>query len=323
MLETGGEDLPDAYRSVPVCEEHLRFNIVATYNVEIGVWQYQIVWGCLFGLSSSVMNFNPFSKFMAALARRWLFLLLSMFYDDATIQDLSCAKGRGQRYGQALFRMMGTPFNPKKSTSLCEEAEFLGLQHNVGEALSLGVVKFVPREKIVQKSQSLIDQCLESNYCTPAEASKIRGVRGFTMSAKYGKLGRVGMGPLKQRQYFDVEPFLLSGELRRSLHFCKAIDQCCPERVVNLRAAAVPPLVIASDGRVDDDIASSAFLIFDPITNLKYGACNVVTQEWRLVLGEQMGIQAVEAMPIVGALMMYPAVFRNRDVIWFEDRILV
>ena len=301
-------------------EDHLRYNIVATYNVESSRWEYQIVWGCLFGLSSSVMNFNPFSKFMTAVARRWLFVLVTMFYDDATLQDLAAARGRGQRYLQALFRMAGTPFNPAKTSRLADSCDFLGLEHCVSAALSELAVTFKPRAKLVEKSVSLLQSCLDSNTCTPADASKIRGVRGFTMSAKYGKMGRVGMGPLKQRQYTDKYPFTLSGELRRALHFCNMLDQMCPSRRVNLTKSSVPPLIVASDGRVDDAApASSAFLIFDVTTSGKWAACHVVSDKLREDLGEHFGIQAVEAMPLVGAILMYPDVFADRDVIWFED----
>ena len=84
-MESGTEDMPSAYRWMPTrpCEQHL--NIVASFDWELQGWRYQLVWGCLFGLSSAVMVFNPWPRFLTAVMRRWLFMLSEMFFDDATL----------------------------------------------------------------------------------------------------------------------------------------------------------------------------------------------------------------------------------------------
>jgi hypothetical protein len=319
-MESGTEDMPSAYRWMPTrpCEQHL--NIVASFDWELQGWRYQLVWGCLFGLSSAVMVFNPWPRFLTAVMRRWLFMLSEMFFDDATLQDLAVAKGRGQRQVRGLFRIFGTALSKEKAVNLGDSADFLGLVHDVSGALSEGVIKFKPRPTIAEKSKFLTDKCLEENECTPAQASKLRGIKTFCMSGHYGKLGRVGIGPLKQRQYSDKWPWALSGELRRSLHFCKMLDDIAPSREINVFGAPRKPLVVASDGRLDDDsTASAAVLIFDPEQELKVAAYQVLTTEYKELLGEHFNIQAVEALPIVGAFIKYAKIFQDRDVIWFED----
>jgi hypothetical protein len=54
---------------------------------------------------------------------------------------------------------------------------------------------------------------------TPAEASKLRGVMGFTFTAYYGQVGRGGLTALLQRQYSDKEPWYSSDTLTRSYRY--------------------------------------------------------------------------------------------------------
>ena len=77
-METCGEDIPDAYRWLPVSERDQPLNIVATFGWDLQLWGFQEVYGMLFGLSSSVMNFNPWTAFLQAVGRRVLCLLLSV-----------------------------------------------------------------------------------------------------------------------------------------------------------------------------------------------------------------------------------------------------
>ena len=90
------------------------------------------------------------------------------------------------------------------------EADFLGLVHNLGNALSEGTLTFWPRQKLCDKLGDLISNALGDNSCTPAEASKIRGVAGFMELGIFARIGRAGMGSLKQRQYVDQPPWTLS-----------------------------------------------------------------------------------------------------------------
>jgi hypothetical protein len=96
QMLSGGEDMPDAYKWCPILPDHWRVNVQALFDVERRCWVYQEVWGNLFGYINAVLNFNRIPKFMQALARRWLAILLAMYFDDASIQDLSSGEGTAQ-----------------------------------------------------------------------------------------------------------------------------------------------------------------------------------------------------------------------------------
>ena len=102
-LETGGEDMPEAYRWVPADPKEGALNVIATWSVDDDCWMYQDMFGQVFGKAAAVINFHRIQRLLVAMNRRWLLVLCSMYYDDASLQDLAAAKGRGQRYVRALF----------------------------------------------------------------------------------------------------------------------------------------------------------------------------------------------------------------------------
>jgi len=322
IIESGGEDMPDAYRWLPVEESDQCLNIVAAYDVERKAWTYQELFGMLFGLSSSVMNFNPWSAFLEALSRRWLFLAVSMFYDDSRIIDVNCARGRGQRYLQALFRLVGAPLAEEKSEKLSCDGDFLGLVHKTECALSDGWMSFEPRKRITDTLQSIISKCLEDDWCEPSDANKIRGIKNFASCGQFGQIGRVGLGPLAVRQYADKPPWHLSGRLRRALEFLECLEKVAVPRCYYLYKPWTPPLIIASDGRVDDNSPPSAGVcVFDPIRKTRVAWWMVLCPELIARWEARHSIMEVESVPVVTLMLSQPGLFMGRDVVWFIDNV--
>ena len=157
-LETGGEDMPEAYRWVPADPKEGALNVIATWSVDDDCWMYQEMFGQVFGKAAAVINFHRIQRLLVAMNRRWLLVLCSMYYDDASLQDLAAAKGRGQRYVRALFRMVGLPLAQPKQVNLNMEADFLGLNHNMEGALQTGEITFTPRASLLVKAKSLIER---------------------------------------------------------------------------------------------------------------------------------------------------------------------
>ena len=78
-LLTAGEDLPNAYRIIPVLPQHLRHNNVAVKHPLSGEVCIFPCWALLFGFASSVFQFERFSFFLEAVGRRALHLMVSLF----------------------------------------------------------------------------------------------------------------------------------------------------------------------------------------------------------------------------------------------------
>ena len=113
-LEGGGEDWPNAYRSCPMSADESRACVVCWHHREWGVPAYQLYTGLLFGLPLAVTSFNRYSRFSEALGRRLLFLLVSLYFDDAHLTDWSSSKGSGQQAFRDLNEIMGSPFAEDK-----------------------------------------------------------------------------------------------------------------------------------------------------------------------------------------------------------------
>ena len=96
--ESGGEDWPDAYRHSPMAVFETRGCIVTFWHHE---WQwatpaFQVYAGLLFGLPLAVTSFNRYSRLVEALGRRLCYVLVSLYFDDASIQDWSSSRGSAQ-----------------------------------------------------------------------------------------------------------------------------------------------------------------------------------------------------------------------------------
>ncbi len=86
-LESGGEDIPDAFRSIPTEQDYLRHNIVMVRHPQTGKLYFVQMLAALFGQGASVFGFERWSAFREAAPRRLLWLLWVMYIDDGSLTD--------------------------------------------------------------------------------------------------------------------------------------------------------------------------------------------------------------------------------------------
>jgi hypothetical protein len=226
--DTGGEDMLDTYPWVPVDPQEGGLNIVAAWRGEIKEWAYQEVWGHVFGRSAAVNNFHRVRRWKTALVGRWLMVMASLCFDDATQQDLTAAEGRGQRYMRALFRMMGWPLQASKQVDLTDSTNVLGV------GVRSGIWHGQAQWSVRQKSQGMIWTMLGWDRCASGDASKLRGFLFLVMTAVFGKVGRGGQQALVQRECSEKPPWTLSRRLRRSLEFLATLQDMDLTRQVRI-----------------------------------------------------------------------------------------
>ena len=89
QLETGGEDLPHAYRLIPVKPDESWGAVVAYYDYDPHAQapHFRRYYGLLFGLPNAVTSLNRWPRFFRAAARCLGGLVVSMYFDDLTVQD--------------------------------------------------------------------------------------------------------------------------------------------------------------------------------------------------------------------------------------------
>eukprot|EP00435_Cladocopium_sp_Y103_P010075 s1670_g2.t1 len=138
-LRLGTDDLPDAYRGLPVHPDHQRFSIVAVYVPEQG-WRFTILWGLAFGLESAVVSFNRFPQLGIAIARRCTLSLAAAYFDDElaieAVRDADCSQA-GLRL---VFKLMGAPPQAGKGYMPSANRHYLGTSIHTGDFTLLGIV---------------------------------------------------------------------------------------------------------------------------------------------------------------------------------------
>ena len=216
---------------------------------------------------------------------------------------------------------MGLPLAEPKQVDLNGTADFLGLTHDVTSSLQTRPVLFTPRSGLLTKAVGLIQERIQEDSCTPAQASKIRGVFGFLFTGMYDRIGRGGQQPLLQRQYSDHKPWGLSHTLRRALGYLMDTMHVIQPRSVLLYKDPMPPLVIASDGRQDESAPPSiAALLFDPEGGKKIAVAAVITQDLMEVWGDSDHcIALVEQAALILGIVGFRDTVKGRSLLWFED----
>ena len=319
--ETGTEDMPDAYRFVPIRPAELSQNIVAVWDPDTGQPMFQEIYGHVFGKSAAVVNFHRLQRLLTSAARRLLGLLIAFYYDDATLQDLSSARGRGQRYLRGFFRLLGRTLSAEKSVPLQSCADYLGLRHDVSRAMSDGLISFEPRAKLQEKIAHAIQSARSAGTLSPADASKLRGVMQFMATGVFGRVGAGGMSALVRRQYADSPPYRITPEIAAALRYFEEVMSLPLRREARLWARGSPPLIIASDGRLDSSApASVATLIVDPVSGTRVAFLAYIPAElrdrWK---AKEQYIAHVEQAALVMVILgdCYP--LQGRDAFWFID----
>ena len=128
--------------------------VVVWYHIE---WQepaYQVYSGLLFSLPLAVTSFNRFSRLVEALSRRLCRVLVSLYFDDATITDLRSYKGSGQLAVNQLCAVIGSPFAEDKKQPMQPSGTFLG--HDLASVNSNGYVKFWARSRLHDKVKDIL-----------------------------------------------------------------------------------------------------------------------------------------------------------------------
>ena len=165
-LRLGTDDLPDAYRGLPVQDDHLRFSNVAVFVLDEG-WRFTTMYGLAYGLESAVVSFNRFPQLGIAIARRCALSLCAAYFDDELAVDFVHHADVSQRGLQLVFQLMGAPPQAAKSFAPGRNRHYLRSSVHVGDF----------------------------NSISPDEAGKLRGDLNWMFSMCAGQAGRIA-GPL-------------------------------------------------------------------------------------------------------------------------------
>ena len=325
-LEVGGEDLPDAFRHIPVAPADYCCNIVAVQEPSNGTWLFQLMFGHLFGHACAVINFNRYSRLLEGAARRLCALLVSSYYDDFNIVDLASARGTGQCTLGALAAAMGTPFAVDKQQRMSVDGDFLGIVQAIGSAHQ-GIVRVRPRARLVADVLGMVELAVQTDRLTPGTAGKLLGKISFASSALYGRLGRAAVRPLVQRMYADSHPWTLSHTLLRALDYLGIIFRSLPEREILVKPPRRAVIVVASDAQADGRRPSAGLLALGGPAHLRVGLFGPIQEDILEAWGyphtrRQQGgnpIALCEGAAVLFGIAQLAGELAGQCVVWFID----
>ena len=122
------------------------------------------------------------------------------------ITDSSAGIGSGQGLACGFFALLGTPVDPGKKQPMSQRGAFLGLEHDLTEAVTDGVLCFWPKQALIEQARGIINEAREDNFFCPALAAKYKGLMNCTAIAMWKQEGNAALGSIKQRQYAGTPP---------------------------------------------------------------------------------------------------------------------
>ena len=318
---TGGEDLPNAYRHVPMRPEESWACIVAYYDPVRGPC-FRRYFGMLFGLPLAVTSFNRFPRLLQACCRRLGACLASLYFDDLTVQDVKSSRGSSQWFCTELARLLGSPFSSEKHQPMQAEGDFLGLWHSVGLAVPQGGVTFWVRERLSLKILSMIQEAYRVGHLHPGVAAKIFGCLTFLSHGCWGKVGRAGLNAIQERQYAPKTEVGLTGAILSCFEMVKGLLELKPQRLLSLDPSQVQRILVASDAAQDGfRIGSAGALVVTPDLHRHALVMQVDDSLFDVWDNQPTKISQLELCIVLMGLASMAEAFRGRHGLWFVDNV--
>ena len=258
---------------------------------------------------------------MVSVARRVIAVMAGAFFDDLISLDRRNALGSGDDGLQFILGQLGAPPEPEKCIPPAPVRAYLGAVADVSNAHDQNVVRFSPKTASVSKVRELALACLRSGTCTSGEASKLRGCLGWTNTHSFGKMGRIGVRAVKERQYSHHGSTSLDALLTDALHHIIMLMSVVRPVWVPLLPETRPFRIVYSDASVEEGKDPILGWILLSSSGEVWGArtCTLPLNSMPGWKARKTQICAAETFCFPAAMLDAPAFFANHDVLWFCD----
>ena len=315
-LRVGTDDLPDAYRGLPVCEEHLRFSVVAVFVPHSG-WRFTTLWGLAYGLESAVVAFNRFPQLGVAITRRCLLGFAAAYFDDELSVEFVRHADVTQRGLQLTFSLMGAPVQPAKSFWPTANRHYLGTSVHTGDAFSDGFVRFQPKSTTTWKVLKKLELATTTRSLDRDTAGKLRGDLNWLWSMCAGHVGKLA-GPLLTDKQSSADPTLDPLQLW-TLELLIGIVQASHPRDVVVAGPPKPNVVVYSDASFEDGVLRLGWLILHPAHEVLGGTCAVPAATLSSWAPRKQQIYPGETLCGLVVPLLHGDLFISQDVTWYID----
>ena len=188
-------DHRDAYKQLPVRDDHKMFAVVTLKEPDSGEMRGFVPQTQLFGATAAVLHYNTVSRVMASLAVRWLKIPCLGYFDDFGIITTEMTVHEALNAFTKMNHILGFELKIEKS-DWGTVLEFLGVTITFYVVRSGCVALLSLSHDRVQKLSSEIEKILLADHIFLAELQKLVGKLNFAQTATMGKVGRVALRPL-------------------------------------------------------------------------------------------------------------------------------
>ena len=320
-ISTIGEDLPDAYRKIPMWPPHSKACLVTYWDSEVQAVQIRQYHSMLFGLPLAVTAFNRLPFLLQAIVRRVCPQLCSFYYDDATQQDWTSTSTSSQYNLECIAELVGYPFATEKRQLPQHTGDFLGLVHDLSQALNQDIVHLWIRERLSNKIHDFLDTAMSSQLFHPGSASKLFGCVTFLDQAVFSRVARSGLNAIKDRQYNETETYVTPA-LTKSFKIIRSVLNSQPKRCIHTRLYVQPRMFGAADAAQEPATGGSGGFLLLTAARQRLGAVVAINQQVMQLWPEyDVVIAQLELLMILQALLTFPEAFRGCSGFWFCDNI--
>ena len=335
------DDLQGAYRQVPTADPEMC--IVCVYSFAKGDTgpRFYECHGHTFGHVSSVSNFNRTPLFICQISRVFLAIPQEAYFDDYCTPDFRLPGCQLSDCGAAsalnsLHRLLGFRLEPHKHQPADVTNDFLGVTTNTSHVSdSKPFVEFRPSSRRTERVMDMLRTAAAENFFDSALAKTVRGKLAWILQAAWGSVGRAGLQPLRTR--CGDQPFLLPGgitpppegtcwtpALQTMSDFFDLLFRHLPPLRWYLGTPLRKNLVLYTDAQYSAHGRKGVGVILaDRESGLNYICGGLVSDElltWISSLRDiQPHINHCELLAVVVALMTFPDILYDRDVLLFVD----
>ena len=324
------DDLRAAYRTVPVASQLL--SVVAVWSYRKGRATFYRLPGHAFGLVASVVNFCRLAHFVCHVCHVMMLVAVDHYVDDFCYVDPAYAGNSGHDALRLVLLLLGLDVEMDKRQWAAPSNLFLGVLVSIAQAHHPhGHATAQPTARRVEKVLQFMRAAARLGQLTAAQASKLRGLLGFTLLPVSFRFGRAACQPLAARQH-GTDGTRGSTEWSRPLaamhaFFERTLPRLPPLRVPMSASRARPVLVytdasfVRSFGR---RVATLGLYVLDPVSQAEYWSKLVLPEAFYQFLApdKRTYIAQAELIAAVAVWFTLPDLLRDRAVMMFIDNVV-
>ena len=275
-----------------------------------------------FGASAAVLGFNRFARAMRKIGTRLFGLVWTNFFDDYPQLALEKQGDGPWRVAEGSLELLGWTVSSTEAKAKRFDKEFdaLGVRVDLSDSAQ-GVVRIKNKESRVSTVCEQLQEIEDTEVCTCALASSMRGRLQFAESSMFVRLTAIMMPLFQARASGKNGGSEVCAQMKLELQWAKWFLREGGPRELQARDVR-PPLLIYTDGALegaDDEIGTVGALMIDGEEAEYFGARVPPELMEGLQAASKKIIACLEILPVALSLDLWDSRILHRRVFVFVD----